>query len=334
MSGNKILVAFVVLAALLGITVWQFQSREAEDQRAADVTVTLPKLNKDEVDELSIASPEKTAVAFKKVDGKWKMTSPLSSDADSAAIDTALSKLGELEVISVAATKPENHEALDVTEPKAIHVVAKAADKPLLDILIGVYRSGNTIVREPANDVAAVVKGSIRYAFDKVVKDWRDRTIVGVTADAVSEITFENAGGKYTFIKDGSEWKQAPEDKKLKDFESGKIVSLVGTATSMRANDFAADDVTADAAGVGEKPVGTVTLKTSGDAGQQQFVVYAGNKRDDGYYLKNAEKDPIYVVSDFAGSRMLSGPDKFVKEDLPPGKTVEVHPTAMKKAAK
>lgn len=329
MSGKKNLVAFVVLAALLGITVWQFKARDAEDQRAADVTVTLPTIKKEEVDELSISAPEKTPVSFKKVEDKWRMTAPLSSDADASAIDTALSKLAELEVIGVAATKPESHESLDVVEGKGIHVVAKGAGKTLSDVLIGAYRSGNTIVREPSSDVSAVVKGSMRYAFDKVVKDWRDRTVSGLTAEQVTAITFQNSEGTFNFVKEGSEWKQAPGDKKIPDFESGKIVSLVGTATSMRANDFATEDQTADSVGVGDKPVGKVILTTSGDAGSQQVVLLVGNKRNDGYYLKNEAKEPIYVVSDFAGSRMLSGRDKFVKDA--PGKTVEVKPIAKKK---
>jgi uncharacterized protein (DUF2147 family) len=225
----------------------------------------------------------------------------------------------------VAATKPENHASLEVVEGKAIHVTAKGGDKPLLDLLIGVYRSGNTIAREPKNDVAAMLKGSMRFAFEKVLKDWRDRNVTGVTAEAVTAITFQNKDGSFNFVKEGSEWKQGPTDKKIANFESGKIVSLVGTAASMRATDFATDQQTADAVGVGAKPVGKVTLSTSGDAGSQQVVLLVGNKRDDGYYLKNEAKAPIYVVSDFAGSRMLSGPDKFVKDE--PGKVVEVHPS-------
>jgi uncharacterized protein (DUF2147 family) len=169
----------------------------------------------------------------------------------------------------------------------------------------------------------------MRYAFDKVVKDWRDRAVSGLTAEMVTAISFQNKDGTFSFVKEGTEWKQAPSDKKIPNFESGKIVSLVGTATSMRANDFAADDANADAVGVGAKPVGKVTLNTSGDAGSQQVVLLVGNKRDDGYYLKNEAKSPIYVVSDFAGSRMLSGADKFVKDE--PGKVVEVHPTMKKK---
>lgn len=336
MSGNKLLVATALLAVLLGITVWQFNARDAEDQRAPEVSVKLPKIKKDDVDELSIAAPDKKLVVLKKSDKAWKLSEPLATDADKSAVDSALGKLEELEVIGVAATKPENHEKLEVTDAKAVHVIAKQAGKPVLDVLIGAYRSGNTMVREPKSELVATVKGSIKYAFDKDVKDWRDRSIAEVTAEQVQEITFDNAHGVFRFVRDGSAWKQAPGDKPLPNFESGKIVSLVGTATTARAQDFAAEGVTPEAAGVAPKSVGTVTLTTGGDAGPQQVVLHVGNKVGENYYLTREGKTPIFVVSPFAGERMLSGGDKFVKEEPKadakpaPGKVVEVKPIAQK----
>lgn len=335
MSGNKLLLAFAVLAVLLAVTVWKFNARETEDTRASnDVSVKLPKVKKDDIDELSVSAPEKKAVSFKKTDKTWQLTSPLAAPADGTAIDTALGKLEELEVIGVGATKPENHEKLEVTEPKAVHVVAKKDGKPVLDILIGAYRSGNTMVREPKSDLVAVVKGSIKYAFEKDVKEWRDRAVLEASSDQIKTVTFNNAHGTFKFVKDGSEWKQAPGEKPLPNFESGKIVSLVGTATTMRAQDFAGDDIKEDAAGVGDKPDGTVTLTTSGDAGEQQFVLHVGHKVGENYYLKRIGKDPIFIVSQFSGERMLSGPDKFVKDEPPktaaatnkPGNVIEVQP--------
>jgi len=334
MSGNKLLLAFSVLAVLLAVTVWQFNARDSEDARASsDVSVKLPKLKKDEIDELSISAPEKKAVSFKKNDKTWQLTSPLTAAADTSSIDTALGKLEELEVIGVGATKKENHEKLEVTEPKAVHVVAKKDGKPVLDVLIGAYRSGNTMLREPQSDIVAVVKGSIKYAFEKDVKDWRDKVVVEASSEQVKAISFQNAKGTYSFVKDGTEWKQAPGDKPLPNFESGKIVSLVGTATTMRAQDFAADGVTEDAAGVGAKPEGVVKLTTTSDAGEQQIVLHVGQKQGEGYYLKRIGKDPIFVVSQFAGERMLSTADKFVKDEPPktaaapkPSNVIEVNP--------
>jgi hypothetical protein len=324
MSGNKLLLATVVLAALLAVTVLKFNAREAEDDHAPSVSVKLPKIKKEDIDELSIAAPEKPAVALKKVDKTWTLTSPLQAAADSSAVDTVLSKLAELEVIGVAATEVSNHEKLEVTDAKAVHVLAKQAGKPVADLLIGAYRSGNTMVREPSSNNVATVKGSIKYAFEKEVKDWRDRAVVDVTAEQVKTIRFDNAKGSFHFVKEGSEWKQAPGDKPLPNFESGKIVSLVGTATTMRANDFAADGVTADTAHVGAKPDGIVTLTTGGDAGEQTIVLHVGQKQGDGYYLMREGKETLYVVSQFAGERMLSGPDKFVKEEPKAGAKAEV----------
>jgi hypothetical protein len=332
MAGNKLLLAVLTLAVLLALTVWKFNAREAEDTRAPEIAVKLPKLKKDDVDELTISVPEKKTVTLKKGEKTWSLTEPLKAPADQSAVDGVLSKLEELEVIGVAATKPENFEKLEVTDKKAIHVLAKKDGKPLADLLIGAYRSGNTMVRETTGSVVATVKGSIKYAFDKDVKDWRDKSIADVTSEQVKSITFDNKGGKFTFVKEGSEWKQAPGDKVLPNFESGKIVSLVGTATTMRAQDFAGDDVTRDAAGVGDKPEGTVILTTGGDAGVQQVVIHAGVKKGDNYYLTREGKDTIFLVSDFAGSRMLSTPDKFQKDETKPAEQKDAK-TPVAKAA-
>ena len=330
MSGNKLLLAILTLAALGAITVWQFNAREIEDKRPPDVSVKLPKLKKDDIDELSIAAPEKKAVLLKKTDKKWELVEPLKTGADQAAVDTALAKIEELEVLGVAATKPENFEKLEVTEAKAVHVLAKKDGKPVADLLIGTYRSGNTMVREANGTTVASVKGSIKYAFEKELKDWRDRSIAEVTSEQVQSIKFENKGGTFTFVRDGDKWKQAPGDKVLPEFESGKIVSLVGTATTMRAQDFAGDEITREAAGLAPTAQSTVTLTTGGDAGEQQVVVHVGHKvpNSDNWYLTRDGKESLFIVSDFAGSRMSSTPDKFQKDKdaAKEGETTKVYP--------
>jgi hypothetical protein len=317
MGANRILIAFVVLAGLLAITVWQFNARDTEDRRPSDVKAELPKIKKEDVDELSFAAPNKKAVTLKKVgEKKWELTEPLKAQADATAVDNALGKLAELDVVAVAATKAENYEKLEVDDKQAVHVVAKQGGKVLADLLIGAYRSQNTMVRQKDAVNVAAVRGSIKYAFDKEVKDWREKQISDVTSEQVKQIEFDNPKGKYKFVFEDGAWKQAPGEKVLPNFESGKIVSLVGTATTMRAQDFAADEVTAEAAGVGAKPAGLVRLTTGGDAGVQEIVLRVGNKLPDGnnWYLKREDKEPIFVVSDFSGSRMTSGPDGFQKD--------------------
>lgn len=335
MSGNRLLTAIAVLAALLAITVWQFNRRESEDKQAPAVSAKLPKVKKEDVTELMVAAPGKTAVTLKKDGDVWKMTAPVAADADKDAADTAVSKLAELEVMGVAATKAENYDKLEVTDAKGVHVVAKQGDKVLADLLIGTYLSGNTMVREKSAVNVATAKGSIKYPFDKEVKEWRDRSIVDVPADQVQTAVFTNKNGSWKFVKADGAWKQAPGEKQIPEFDPSKVSSVVSNAAGLRANDFAAADVTADAAGVGANAIGTVALTYGGaDAGVKDILVRIGNKKDTNYYAQREGKDPIYLIAEFAGDKMLpSGPDKFTKEKPAsgsPGNPIPVLPEGMK----
>ncbi|HKU39891.1 MAG TPA: DUF4340 domain-containing protein [Polyangiales bacterium] len=326
--------AIVVLAGLLALTVFMWNKRASEDAAPPEVTAKVPKIKKDDVTELTVKAPGKTEVTLTKTDGAWKLTAPLSADADKDAVDTALSKLDELTFVAVAATKPENHEKLEVTDGKGVHVVAKQGEKLLGDIWIGTYLSGNTMLRSQGETNVATVKGSMKYAFDKDLKDWRDRAVVDVKSDDVKAISFASKNGTYNFVKEGTEWKQAAGDKPIANYDANKVSSLVSTLVSLRANDFAADGVTADSAGVGATPVGTVTLTTAADAGDSQILLRVGNKKDAGYYATREGKQPIYIVSEYAGERMMPTLDKLQKDE--PGSRsnpIAVHPEPAKKPA-
>jgi hypothetical protein len=299
--------------------VWQFNARDQEDARAPDVAVKLPKVKKDDIDEVELTTGDKPKITLKKTDSGWILTEPLKAEADKNAVDALLSKLDEMEVLGVAATKPENYDKLEVTAAKGTHVVAKKDGKPLTDLIIGTYRSGNTMVRETNAVNVATVKGSIKYAFDKGVSDWRDKTITQYQGDQIKSITFANAKGTFHFVKDDKTWKQAPGDKVLPKFDSGKLISLAGTAATLHAQDFAKPEITPDAAGVGAKPDGTVEYTLGGDAGEQTVKLRVGHKIDNGYYMMREGKDPIFIATDFGGSRMLSGPDAFQKDEASKG---------------
>jgi hypothetical protein len=268
-------------------------------------------------------------LTVKKADGVWKLTAPIATDADKEAVETALTKLEELDAIGVAATKPENYDRLEVSDAKAVHVIAKQGDKVLADVLIGTYLSGNTMVREQGAANVATSKGSIKYAFDKDLKEWRDRSIVDVPVDQVQQIAFKNKNGAWAFVKEGTEWKQAPGEKAIPEFEGSKLTSLVSAIAGLRANDFAADGVTAETAGVG---AATVTLTAGGDAGVKETLVRIGNKKDSNYYAMREGKAPIYLISEYVGERLIPTADKFAKDPpkpaaaVPPGKMIQVDP--------
>ena len=71
----------------------------------------------------------------------------------------------------------------------------------LADLWIGGTRSGNTAVRIGEEDAVGMVSGTIRFAFVRDLKDWRDRTITDVDATEVREVAWWGPNGTFRFSR-------------------------------------------------------------------------------------------------------------------------------------
>ena len=160
MSQNRLGIATVALIGLIGITVWRLGSQKAEDTPPPAIEVKLPKVDKDKVDELIFAAPDKGNVRLVKQGDAWRVAEPLDAAADQEAVTNALAKLAELEQSGLAATKSKNHVKLEVDALKGTRVVAKSGGKPVLDAWVGTYQSGNTMLRLEGQEAVVTVRGS------------------------------------------------------------------------------------------------------------------------------------------------------------------------------
>lgn len=316
MSKNRVAIASIVLVALGLLVVWKAKERETEMAAAPDATVTLPTIKQDQIDELTFAAPDRPTVRHVKKDKEWHLVEPIQAKSDQAAISTALGKLGELEVTGVAATLQANHEKLEVDPKKGTRVTAKAGGKVVLDAWVGLYQTGNSMLRKEGEDTVATVKGSIRFAFSKYLREWRDRSIVDVGADGVQSLELSNAKGILRFVKSGDAWAQAPGEKPIANFDPDEVKSLVSTIATLDATDFADDGVTAEAAGVAPGAPSAL-IKIASDAGSSQVLVRVGKTKDNDYYVAREDVPTIYLVSKWSAERLLSGADGFEKKAEP-----------------
>jgi hypothetical protein len=314
---NKLSIAAVILVVLLGLTLYKLQSEERSDATPVAESVTLPKVAKDAIAALEVSVPKGESARLEKRGDTWWVVKPVETEADQAVVDTALNKIAELEVTGTAATKEANHARLEVDDAQAIHVVAEGGGKKLIDFRLGAYRSGNTMIRESGKAPTATVKGSIKYAFDRSVRDWRNRAIVKDEQAAFSEALFESPNGSFKFVRDGEEWKQADGEPPIPDFDRSKPRALIASAVNLRAADFPKPEVTADQAGVGASAVAKITLLKTSDAGTEMVQIRFGNKEGENYYAKREGRDVLYLVSSFVAERMQPGPDDFKKKDEP-----------------
>jgi hypothetical protein len=320
MSNSRLTIASVILVALVALTFVMINARSADYKPAATATeVKLPKLEQDKIDELEVSGADQPKVRLVKKGDEWRLAEPTDARADQDAVKTAVTKLAELKVTGIAATKKENHDRLEVSEAKATHVVAKSGGKTLLDGYMGSYDSGNTMFRLNGQDAVASVEGSIRFAFRKQARDYRDRVVTKIEVPTVQKIVFDNKDGHFEFERDSKEeWKQvlAKGQKRIAPLDISKVKGLVGTASSLNASDFGEPGLTAEQAGLGAG-ASTATLILLGDAGPSEIRYRVGIQKDNNYYMQREGNDTIYMVSNWIASRLVPKPDDFIKKAPP-----------------
>lgn len=350
------LVAFFVLAGGATYVIVK-RSGEEETQVAEQNLPELPEIERAAITELEITRPAQEeggspeTVTLQKRGESWFVSAPLEAEADASAIDTALSRLEELAVSGVAATNPDNHERLEVSNDKAIRVVARAGEREVIALLVGAYRGRSTMARLGDDERVLALRGSIKFAFNKALKDWRNKKILDEAASEVVAIRFENENGTYAFSRDGEgAWTQAESDSPIERFGSTKVQSLVSSLANMRAVDFAATEVSASEAGF-DAPTGTVTLEIreaagadadAGDEGEaaegeaaeseaaegetapaaaprtRTVRLFVGAAREGNeHYVRREGDETIYVVSQYLADRARPGLESF--QDAEPG---------------
>jgi len=312
---NRIAIGAVVFVTLLGLTLWSVNRDKRQPTSASEVPVV--EIDKGAITSIEVTRPRDDTVVLSSVDGIWRVTKPLDAEADQTNIESALNRLAELRLVRVVATKPENYERLQVDEPNAVEVTVKAADETLATLTIGKYADGMTMLRLDDRTEVFGASGSLRYAFDRELKAWRNRRIVTEDAEAVQSIRFESPNGTFAFdrVKDG--WAATQGKKSLREIDPKKVSGLVSTAARLTAAGFASDDVSEARAGLTE-PKAVVTMTLGED--REPIVLELGDatEAEAEIYLQRSGNPTIYVVSEYLAKRLQPDREAFDKVEAPP----------------
>lgn len=314
MNKTRLIAALVVLLGLIAAVVVTTRSRESAS-KVESPSATLPSIKKEEITQIEITKPQQAPVVLAKQGDKWRLTAPLETEPAQASIDSVLEKLSDLKVTGVAATRKENHAKLEVDDEHAIRVLAKAGDKQLADLRVGAAKSGGTMVRVSGEEPVLAVKGSIRYAFDKELKDWRKREITEFEAKQLAAISISSDKGSFKFEQNEDKWAQAKGEKPIDKFDADKVASLASTLANLRAADFAdardGDEVTGLNA-----PRAKVTL-TKKDGSNVELTL--GKEHASGeHYLRASTSPVVFRVAKYTAERLMPDPKAFEKAEEKP----------------
>ena len=311
---NRVAVGAIVFVVLLGLTLWAVNRRDREPTSATELPTL--ELEQDAITELQVTRPNGDSVVLSNASGAWRVVEPLDAEADENNIDTALNRLAELRIVRIVATQPENYARLQVDDENAVDVVVKAGEETLTNLGVGKYADGMTMVRIDDRTEVFGASGSLRYAFDRDLKAWRNRRVVTEDAKDVGSIRFESPNGTFQFDRKADGWTASTGAKALGEFDSKKVGGVVSTAARLMASGFAEEDVSPARAGLSE-PDATVTLTMAEDA--EPIVLEFGDTTEaqNEVYLRRRGDETIYVVSEYLANRLRPDSEAFDRTEEP-----------------
>lgn len=322
---NRIAIGAIVFAGLLGLTLWAV-NRDSRTERTTDVIPTV-EIERDAITALEVTRPGGDTVILASSEDGWRVTQPVDAEADKSNVESALNRLRDLSLARIVATRTENYERLQVDDDNGVRVKVTAGDDIVAELVIGKYADGMTMIRLGDRPEVFGASGSLRYAFDRELKAWRNRRIVEEEAASVQSIAFQSPNGVFRFERNGDKWVASEGQKALgDDFDPKKVTGLVSTAARLTASGFAEEDVSAARAGLNE-PTATVTMTVAG--GTDSIVLQLGQETDEAgdRYLRRQDEDTIYVVSKYLSDRLQPSPEAFDQVAEPPAPSQAAPPT-------
>jgi hypothetical protein len=311
---NRVAIGALVFFVLLGLTAWAVNSRNRRPASAGEIPTI--ELDKAAITSLTITRPQDGRVVLSKVDGSWQIIEPLEATADQNNVDSALNRLAELEIGRIVATKPDHYARLQVDEDNAVRVTVKAGDETLSELMVGKYGNGMTMVRIDDRSEVFGASGSLRYAFDRDLKAWRDRKVVSVKPEDVQAIRFEGPKGTFAFEREGEAWAAREGHKALGDFDPKQVTGTVSTSARLVASDFAAEDISEARAGLTE-PRATVTLTLAETPDLIVLELGAATEQGDEHYLRRRGEPTVYVISQYLANRLQPDAAAFEAPSTP-----------------
>jgi hypothetical protein len=316
---SRLIIALAIVIGLGAALVATKRSHESKTSLDKPVA-TLPTIKKEDVTELAIAKAGQPTIVLQKQGDKWSLTAPLSADVNQSILDGALDKLADLKVASVAATRKENFEKLEVDAAHAVHVTAKAGAKPLADLYLGASKGGNTMVRVEGQDVVLAARGSVRYAFDKELKDFRKREVTDLDAKEITGLALTSGKGTFKFERattEGAVWTQVlgKGEKPIAKLDPEQVETLANTAAHLRADDFAT--ATETDAETGLATPDTKIGLTKKDGSKVDVAIGKLHASGSDYYAKVSGSDVVYRLPKFSAERLMPDAKFFEKSDKP-----------------
>jgi hypothetical protein len=250
-------------------------------------------------------------VTFAKVNGTWKMTAPLETDAEVADLEELTGALASLRADELVADTPGvDLNPYGLTKPVAVWTLY-SNDKETLKLSLGKTDAGRVYAKTSAGDLVGLLNTKLT---ERVLGEYRKRTVwSGVDAAQVDLVTVKAGANEFKLQKAGMAWIDPAKPTDIPN--TAKVTEFLDSLAGLKAERYVVDQK-ADLKLYGlEPPVRTisVTLKDGttkvlhvgreegGSNGERVYARVADKDRTEVFVLSAA--DTVKLLRDRSGFR-------------------------------
>ena len=252
------------------------------------------------------------AATFTKLDGTWKMTAPLATEAEQAGLDDLVNLGARLRADEIVAEKPADLKQFGLDNPTAT-VQFLSGDKPVLALLIGKYHTDGkrAYAKLEQGDVVALLDAPTTA---KLLGEYRKRAVwSGVDAAQVQSFIVSAGEANFQFRKAGQAWIDPTKSDDIPD--AAIITDTLSTLAGLKAERYVADkDANLKLFGL-DKPSQVMVLGQQGGANfTLQLGGEVGGTNGKQVYAKvgEAKRTDVVVLSEEDTAKLRRDRTKYI----------------------
>ena len=311
MKMRQLLAATIVLAALAATLFWSNHRKPANDSVIASSSSANAKvisLTQADITKLEVKKKGGDNVVLNRVGpSSWKIASPKPFIADQDPVSTILYDLSPMDGATVIEDKATDLKQYGLAEPE-VQVSASGKDGKTQTILVGdeTPTGDSAYVMLSGDPKVFAISKNTRSNLDKGLNDLRDKRLVPVDFDKLTNVEISGAKLHLTFNSQDGKWTvRNPANFRGDTSKMETVIEKMRTATADLSTPDAEMKKAASLFASGS-PVATV--KATDASGTQELQV---RKSKEDYYAKTTAMDGAFKVSKDLGDSINKDLEDF-----------------------
>jgi len=318
-----LIVAAVILAGLTGALYWSNHHKPADTTEAsANVPPKILAIKESDISKFGLKKNGTEQVAGERNSaGQWHITSPTPLPADQSAVSSLLGTFSSLNSERLVEEKAGNLAPYGLDAPK-LEVDLTEKDNKTQKLLLGdATPAGNGMYAKLDGDPRVFTIPSFdKTSIDKSANDLRDKRLLTVDPDKISEIDLVAKKQEMAFGRNKDEW-QIVKPKPLRA-DGTQVDELVRALTDAKMELPASENAGSNGqnsndpkkmAAVFASATPVATAKVTAESGTQELQV---RKSKDDYYARSSAVEGIYKVPSTLGQGLDKNLEDFRNKKL------------------